>query len=302
MHVRGFGKAPAGYSGNWAPHNVGVSFDWSFVPKNYESDTNIYAFNHVEEWELDSEDDRRIVLHEIDADRELDARGNTYSNWNSTSIDAMRNITFNTFSWADEMDEQDFNSSLFESVFPMSPPTGAVKSVDTNEQAPRPPSVTPTASSSQSSVDTPDVEVPLVDPPATLPKKSRRKSRNLKGGDGPKHRGKESNVPSTSTPVGTSSDHPIVPATPTPPTSLPSVLTTQVPLPGSNALSKELCEQLALMVPLASVMSPQALKKMVASLPSGEENLQVATKWLSERMQRNAARATKKSAAASARS
>jgi hypothetical protein len=302
MHVRGFGSRPTGYVGNWSPHNVGVSFDWSYKAKRgSESDINIYAFAHHDDWEKD-EDDRRITLHEELADRFMDTRASAYGDWDSTYHDHVRSMTFAGFDWADAAEDMDFESSPFEnaSVFPIALPlTGAVKLEDTNVSLTVIPSPGPTASSSTSSAPTPVVAAPSVDPPATRPKKSRRKSRSLKGADGPKPRGKESNDPSASTLVGTSSVAPNIPATPTP---APSKQTTLTPAPGSDALSKELRASLALMVPLAGTLSPLVLSQMVSSLPSGKENLSAATKWLSERTQRNAARTSKKSAAASARS
>jgi hypothetical protein len=289
MHVRGFGAAPAGHVGVWLPHNVGVSFDWSVISsRGAESDMNLYAFAHRDDYESDDDEDRRITLHEEGADRFMDTRENAYGDWYGEEHD-WRGERFDGFRWSDE--DVDFDSSPFESAFPLCPPTGAQNLVDTGSIV-RNCSVDPKVSFLIPSVPTPVVDSPVAKPQPAPPKKSSRKSRRSKGGAGQQLAGKVSSGPLESTPAGISREVPNTPATPT---ANPS------PQPGSDALSKELRKSLALLVPLAATTSPLVLSQMVSSLPSGEENLKAALSWLSERTQRNAARTSKKSAAISAR-
>jgi len=303
MHTRGFGRRPEGHVGPWSPHNVGVSFDWAISARSptrgAESDINVYAFAHREDID---DDDRRITLHEEMADRWMDTHDNGYGDWYGESHD-WRGESFTGFRWSDE--DMDFDASPFEAAydagFRIAPVdnTGAVSSAATASKKAEVTvlSVGPTASSSTPSAPTPGVATPSVAPPPSPPKKSRRKSRKSKDVAGPVLRGRESTDPSVSTPGGTSLGNLPQPATPTVTTTV-----TASPQPGSNALSEQLQQQLALLVPLAGTMSQSDLRSVVCSLPSGKENLTGAISWLSARMQRNAARVLKKSSASSARS
>jgi len=292
MHCRGFGVRPAGHVGVWNPHNMGVSFDWTFRPKvnGSESDINIYAFAHrEEESDFDLEEERRITLHEEHYDRVMGTGTNgSYGDFSTEEHD-WRGDSFQGFRWSDE--DYDFDTSPFESLFPLAPPTGAVKLVDINATSKKPSPVT-VASSSIPSEPTSVVQPPSVAPPVTRPKKSRRRSRKSKVVVGHKQRGRESSVLSGSTPSDTSTVVPKPPVTPTPTTS---------PIPGSDELSRALRELLGAMLPAAALMSPADLRVVVSSIPSIGEDLETALSWLSGRMQRNAARASKKREAASAR-
>jgi hypothetical protein len=293
MHVRGFGIPPRGYTGHWAPHNMGLSFDWAFTPKvvrGAESDVNIFAFAHRDDMsEWDDEEERRITLHEEAYERHMNTDTNGgYGDWEGEQYD-WRGESFQGFRWSDE--DFDFDTSPFESCFPLAPPTGAVKSVGTTSPETKP-SLVPAALSSTSSAPISAGPPPSPSPPATPPRKSRRKSRKSKGVVGQQQRGRESNVPLGSTPNDTSTVNPSMCATP---------IVTASPIPGSDALSKELRELLGAMLPAAALMSHEDLRTVVSSIPSIGENLEMALSWLSGRMQRNAARALKKSEAASAR-
>jgi hypothetical protein len=246
MHIQGFSAPPTPTSAKFTPYNVGVSFDWGATKvKSAESDFNVYAYAHVDEWDQD-EEDARIALHEEQQDRAMTTRADAYGDWEGTRTH-YTGQNLGAFTWADD-EEWDADATYFESGFRAAPvPTGAVKSAATNLRRlakAKESSVPARASSSMSAASTSDVETLSVDAPPTPPKKSRRKSRSSKAKAGPSQRGKESNGASESTPEGTSSGKQSTPATPTKTTSV-------TPAPGSNALSKAQQSLLGAMVPLA---------------------------------------------------